>query len=153
MQVNHDQCEKLYQTALDLAQLDKNMNVIDAYCGMGSITLNIARKVNKVYGIEVVEDAIINANDNKKLNGIDNAHFICGKCEEEIVKLVNKEKIDVIFFDPPRKGCDQKFLDTVIKMNIPKIVYISCGISSLARDAKYLLANGYEIKSLDEYEK
>lgn len=148
MQVNHDQCEKLYQKALDLANLDKTMNVIDAYCGMGSITLNIAKAVNKVYGIEVVEDAIKNANENKELNNISNAHFICGKCEDEIVKLVNKEKIDVIFFDPPRKGCDQKFLDTVIKMQIPKIVYISCGISSLARDLKYLLEYGYEVDEI-----
>lgn len=148
MQVNHDQCEKLYQKALDLAELDKTMNVIDAYCGMGSITLNIAKNVNKVYGIEVVEDAIRNANENKELNNIFNAHFICGKCEDEIVKLVNKEKIDVIFFDPPRKGCDQKFLDTVIQMKIPKIIYISCGISSLARDLKYLLEHGYEVNEI-----
>jgi 23S rRNA (uracil1939-C5)-methyltransferase len=148
MQVNHDQCEKLYQKALDLANLNGNMNVIDAYCGMGSITLNIAKKVNKVYGIEVVEDAIKNANENKELNGINNAHFICGKCEDEIVRLINKEKIDVIFFDPPRKGCEQKFLDTVIKMQIPKIIYISCGISSLARDLKYLLEHGYEVKQI-----
>ena len=148
MQVNHDQCEKLYQKALDLAELDKTMNVIDAYCGMGSITLNIAKNVNKVYGIEVVEDAIRNANENKELNNIFNAHFICGKCEYEIVKLVNKEKIDVIFFDPPRKGCDQKFLDTVIQMKIPKIIYISCGISSLARDLKYLLEHGYEVNEI-----
>ena len=148
MQVNHDQCEKLYQKALDLAELDQTMNVIDAYCGMGSITLNIAKNVNKVYGIEVVEDAIRNANENKELNNIFNAHFICGKCEYEIVKLVNKEKIDVIFFDPPRKGCDQKFLDTVIQMKIPKIIYISCGISSLARDLKYLLEHGYEVNEI-----
>ena len=148
MQVNHDQCEALYKKAIELADLKPDMNVIDAYCGMGSITLNIAKHVNKVYGIEIVEDAIINANENKKINNIDNVEFICGKCEEEITKLVNKEKMDVIFFDPPRKGCDVKFLNTVISMKIPKIVYISCNIATCARDCKVLLENGYEIKDV-----
>jgi 23S rRNA (uracil1939-C5)-methyltransferase len=148
MQVNHDQCEALYSKALELADLKPDMNVIDAYCGMGSITLNIAKHVNKVYGIEIVEDAIRNANENKKLNNIENAEFICGKCEEEITKLVNKEKMDVIFFDPPRKGCDINFLNTVISMKIPKIVYISCNIATCARDCKLLLEHGYEIKEV-----
>ena len=108
MQVNHDQCERLYMEALRLADLRNDMTVIDAYCGMGSITLNIARRVKKVYGIEIVESAIENAKETMKLNSITNAEFICGACEDEIVKLVNKEKIDCIFFDPPRKGCDTK---------------------------------------------
>ena len=146
MQVNHDQCEKLYSEAIRMANLNKGMNVIDAYCGMGSITLNIAKYVNHVYGIEIVEDAIINANNNKKLNNIDNAEFICGACEDEIVKLTNKGKIDVIFFDPPRKGCDPKFLDVVISMKIEKIVYISCNIATAKRDIDILINNGYELK-------
>ena len=148
MQVNHDQCEALYSTAIKLADLKPEMNAIDAYCGMGSITLNIAKHVSKVYGIEVVEDAINNANENKKLNNIENVEFICGKCEDEITKLVNKEKMDVIFFDPPRKGCDAKFLNTVISMKIPRIVYISCNIATCARDCKILIENGYEIKEI-----
>ncbi len=146
MQVNHNQCEKLYNEAFRMADLKKNMNVIDAYCGMGSITLNIAKRVNHVYGIEIVPDAIKNANNNKIINNISNATFICGACEEEIKKLVNKEKIDIIFFDPPRKGCAKEFLDTVISMQIPKIVYISCGIATAARDIKILEENGYELK-------
>ena len=145
MQVNHDQCEKLYVEALRLADLRNNMTVIDAYCGMGSITLNIARRVKKVYGIEIVPSAIENAKENMVLNNIKNAEFICGACEDEIVKLVNKEKIDAIFFDPPRKGCDQKFLDTVIKMKIPQIVYISCNVATCARDCAYLEDNGYQV--------
>jgi len=145
MQVNHKQCERLYQEAFRMANLNSDMNVIDAYCGMGSITLNIAKNVNHVYGIEVVESAIINANKNKELNNISNATFICGKCEDEIVKLVNKEKIDVIFFDPPRKGCDEKFLSTVVSMNIPKIVYISCNVATMARDIGYLENKGYKL--------
>jgi len=148
MQVNHDQCEKLYKEALRMANLDKNMNAIDAYCGMGSITLNIAQKVNHVTGIEIVDAAIVNANRNKALNGITNADFICGKCEEEIKKLVNKEKIDVIFVDPPRKGCEESFLATVVEMNIPRIVYVSCNVATLARDIDYLKKNGYELKEV-----
>ena len=145
MQVNHDNAEKLYSEAFRMANLNKDMNVIDAYCGMGSITLNIAKHVNHVYGIEIVEDAIKNANKNKELNNISNATFICGKCEEEIKKLTNLTNIDVIFFDPPRKGCDQEFLKTVVEMNIPKIVYISCGIASLCRDINYLKEHNYEV--------
>ena len=147
MQVNHDQAIKLYSEALRLAKLNKNMNVIDAYCGMGSITLNIAKQVKHVYGIEVVDAAIVNANNNKLLNNINNADFICGKCEDEIKKLVSKEKIDCIFFDPPRKGCEKSFLDTVISMNIPRIVYISCNISTAARDIEILKKGGYKLES------
>ncbi|MDE6661622.1 MAG: 23S rRNA (uracil(1939)-C(5))-methyltransferase RlmD, partial [Anaeroplasmataceae bacterium] len=143
MQVNHDACEKLYQEALRMAKLTKDMNVIDAYCGMGSITLNIAKQVNHVYGIEIVEDAIINANYNKELNNISNATFICGPCEEEIKKLTHLNQIDCIFFDPPRKGCEQSFLDTVIEMKIPKIIYISCNIATAVRDIEYLQKHNY----------
>lgn len=148
MQVNHNVCEKMYKEALRMADLNENMNVIDAYCGMGSITLNIAKKVNKVYGIEIVESAIDNANYNKDFNCIDNATFICGSCEDEIKKLTKLEKIDCIFFDPPRKGCEVSFLDTVIKMNIPKIVYISCNISTCVRDIEYLSKYNYELKEI-----
>lgn len=148
MQVNHDQTEKLYSEALKLAKLEKNMNVIDAYCGMGSITLNIAKYVNHVYGIEIVESAIKNAISNMELNNINNATFICGKCEDKIRELVNLGNIDVIFFDPPRKGCDIKFLETVIEMKIPKIIYISCNISTAARDIKILEKNGYKLEEV-----
>lgn len=148
LQVNHDQCQKLYLEALNMADLTLEMNVIDAYCGMGSITLNIAKRVNHVYGIEIVEEAIENANYNKELNQISNATFICGKCEEVIINLVGKEKIDVIFFDPPRKGCDQKFLETICSMKIKKIVYISCNIATACRDINYLTEHGYEVKEI-----
>ncbi len=145
LQVNHNQCEKLYLEAIRMANLDKNMHVIDAYCGMGSITLNIAKYVEHVYGIEVVESAIKNANRNKEINKIFNATFICGKCEDEIVKLSNKENIDVIFFDPPRKGCEEKFLNIVISMKIPKIIYISCNVATMARDIEYLEKHNYTL--------
>lgn len=148
MQVNHDACERLYLEAFRMAQLKENMNVIDAYCGMGSITLNIAKQVKHVYGIEIVPEAIENANYNKELNHITNATFICGPCEEEIKKLVNQEKMDCIFFDPPRKGCDESFLATVVEMQIPKIIYISCNIATACRDINYLIENNYEVKEV-----
>ncbi|HRF70783.1 MAG TPA: 23S rRNA (uracil(1939)-C(5))-methyltransferase RlmD [Candidatus Pelethenecus sp.] len=148
MQVNHDMCEKLYEEAFRMAGLSKEMTVIDAYCGMGSITLNIAKQVKHVYGIEIVEEAIENANHNKELNQISNATFICGPCEEEIQKLVHLEQIDCIFFDPPRKGCESTFLKTVIEMKIPKIVYISCNISTCCRDLTILQAGGYDIQEV-----
>ena len=148
MQVNNAQCEKLYSSAINMANLTKDMNVIDAYCGMGSITLNVAKRVKKIYGIEIVESAINNANKNKELNDIDNAEFILGPCEEKIKELVNLNNIDVIFFDPPRKGCDIEFLKTVIDMKIPKIVYISCNIATCARDIKILEENGYKLETV-----
>ena len=145
LQVNHNQCEKLYSKAFEFAELNKDMNVIDAYCGMGSITLNLAKRCNHVYGIEEVPQAIDDANENKVLNNISNADFICGKCEDKIKELVNKTDIDLIVVDPPRKGCDINFLETVISMKIPKIVYVSCNVATLARDIKILEENGYKL--------
>lgn len=145
LQINHDQCEKLYSKAIELANLNSRMVVLDAYCGIGTITLNIAKRAKKVIGIEVVEDAIRNANKNKEINGISNATFICGKCEDVITSISQTEKVDVIFVDPPRKGCDASFLTTVIKMNIPKIVYISCNPATMARDIKILEKANYKL--------
>lgn len=147
-QVNYKQMQKLYKCAIDLLDPKKTETVIDAYSGIGTITLSIAPYVKKVYGIEVVEEAVNNANENKIRNNILNAQFILGKCEEEIMNLVSKEEIDAILMDPPRKGSDQKFLDTVINAKIKKIVYISCGPAALARDLKYLIENGYELKKI-----
>ena len=123
------------------------MNVIDAYCGMGSITLNLAKRCKHVYGIEEVPQAIDDANENKVLNNVTNVDFICGKCEDKIKELVNKTDIDLIVVDPPRKGCDINFLEAVISMKIPKIVYVSCNVATLARDIKILEENGYKLNT------
>jgi len=152
LQVNHDQCENLYNKALSYIPFDKTKNIIDAYCGVGSITLNLASRAKMVYGIEIVKEAVENANINKELNKIDNAKFICGKCEDKIEQLANLEDIDYIVVDPARKGCDQKFLDVVIKMNIKNIIYISCLPQSLARDAKYLIEHGYAVKEITPFD-
>lgn len=147
-QVNYNQMKKLYNCAIELLDAKNTDTVIDAYSGIGTITLSIAPHVKKVYGIEVVSEAIENANENKIRNNIKNVEFILGKCEEEIINLVSKEKIDAILMDPPRKGSDQKFLDTIINAKIIKVVYISCGPAALARDLKYLIDNGYELKKI-----
>lgn len=150
LQVNHDQAQAMYNKALSYIA-DSN-NVIDAYCGIGSISLNLTQKAGHVYGIEIVPQAVVNANENKKINNISNATFICGKCEDEIEKLVNIKDIDTIVVDPPRKGCEKKFLDTIIKMKIRKIIYISCLTQSLARDAKYLSEFGYQIDEVTPFD-
>ena len=144
LQVNYLQAKALYNKALEYVTDGKSQTIIDAYCGIGSITLNLAKKAKEVYGIEVVKEAVINANRNKELNNINNAHFICGKCEDEILKL-KKLNVDTIVFDPPRKGCDERFLNTVIEMNVNHIIYISCLTQTFARDARYLLDHGYEL--------
>lgn len=144
-QINTIQMEKLYQKAIEYASLEKDNVVIDAYSGIGSIALSMAKKVKHVYGIEIVKEAVSNALENKEINKIDNVDFILGPCEDMIKKTVSNKKIDVIIFDPPRKGCDEKFLETIVESKIKKIVYISCNIRTQARDIRYLLDNGYEI--------
>ena len=131
-QVNRYQTEKLYSKVLDY--VGKVNNVVDAYCGVGSISLNLAKKAKQVYGIEVVKEAIDNANENKVLNNIDNVEFILGKVEDKIFELLENKTIDCVVIDPPRKGLDIKVIDALIKTNIKKIVYVSCNPSTLARD-------------------
>lgn len=138
LQINHRQTEKLYTKAIEMLNPSKDDYVIDAYCGMGSITLSIAPFVKEVYGIEIVKEAIKDANNNKKINNINNANFICGKCEDIIMDLINKKPFSAIVFDPPRKGCEKSFLDVIKKSKIRKIVYISCNIATCARDILHL---------------
>ena len=146
-QVNHDQCEKLYSIAIEKAKLTKEDVVIDAYCGIGTIGIIASKYVKQVYGVEIVDEAIKNALENAKINKINNIDFVCNKAEEQIVKWMESNlKPNVIFVDPPRKGCDKKFIDTIINMKIKKVVYISCDPATLARDARLLVDAGYQIK-------
>lgn len=145
-QVNYHMMEKLYDKAIEFLEPTKEDVIIDAYSGTGSIGLSLSSKVKKVYGIEVVKEAVDNAKENAKINGIDNVEFILGKCENEIDNLVNKKKIDAVIMDPPRKGSDQNFLNCLIKNQIKKIIYISCSPKTLARDLAYLKENGYQIE-------
>lgn len=144
-QVNSIQMEKLYDTAIKLANLKKEDVVLDLYCGTGTITSIIAGHVKKVVGIEIVDDAVMDANENIKINHINNASFICGDAAKEINKI--KEKIDVIFVDPPRKGIDRKAIAIMKKISPKKIVYISCNPVTMARDLSYL-NDLYDVKKV-----
>lgn len=147
-QINPLQTEKLYGKALEYAGLTGNETVWDLYCGIGTISLFLAQKAKKVYGVEIVPEAIADAKQNAKLNGITNAEFYVGKAEEVLPEKYEKEQIkaEVIVIDPPRKGCEQTVLETMVRMAPERIVYVSCDSATLARDLKYLCENGYELK-------
>lgn len=144
-QVNSMQAEKLYDLAVKLADLNKNNIVLDLYCGTGTITSIVAEHVKKVIGIEIVEDAILDAKANLKINNINNVTFICGDAAKEISKI--KENIDVIFVDPPRKGIDRKAIAVMKKILPKKIIYISCNPVTMARDLSYL-SDLYDVKKV-----
>lgn len=153
-QVNSVQTEKLYEKALEYAGLTGNEIVWDLYCGIGSISLFLAGKAKKVLGVEIVAPAIEDAKMNAKLNGIDNAEFFVGAAEEIVPKYFEEHKgepecsPDVIVVDPPRKGCDETLLATVVKMEPQRIVYVSCDSATLARDIKWLSGHGYQLKEV-----
>ena len=150
-QVNPLQTNKLYSVALEYANLKGDEVVIDAYCGIGTISLFLAQKAKKVYGVEIVPDAIKNAKENAKINKIENAEFFVGKSEDIVPKLYNEEKIkpDVIVVDPPRKGCEESLLRLMLDIKPERIVYVSCDSATLARDLKKLCESGvYEIKKV-----
>ena len=148
-QVNHDQMERLYSKAIEYADLHGTESVWDLYCGIGTISLSMAKRAGRVIGIEVVPQAIDNARANAKLNGLDNAEFYCGEAEVVLPEIYEEmSHPDVIMVDPPRKGCDVLALDTMIKMQPSRIVYVSCDSATLARDLKHLEENGYH---LDKY--
>lgn len=147
-QVNPVQTRKLYETALSYAGLTGKETVWDLYCGIGTISLFLAQTAGKVYGVEVIPDAIKDAKENAKLNGISNVEFYQGKAEEVLPRMYVEERIraDVIVVDPPRKGCDRACLDTMLTMAPERIVYVSCDSATLARDLKILCEGGYELK-------
>ena len=149
-QVNPYQTEKLYGKALEYAGLTGNETVWDLYCGIGTISLFLAQQAKFVRGVEIVPQAIENARENAKLNGIDNVEFFVGKAEEVLPEEYEKHGVyaDVIVVDPPRKGCDEVLLQTIVKMQPKKVVYVSCDSATLARDLKYLCGEGYELKKV-----
>ncbi len=147
-QVNPIQTATLYSKAIELANLSPDDRVMDAYCGIGTIGLIVSKKVKEVIGVEIVKDAIKDANANSKLNNITNAHFVLDDASNFMVNLAKtSEKMDVVFVDPPRKGCDEKFLSSIMKLSPQKIVYISCNPSTLARDLN-TLKEKYDIKEI-----
>ena len=146
-QVNPVQTRKLYDKVVEYAGLTGKEIVWDLYCGIGTISLYLAGKARQVYGVEIIPQAIEDAQENARINGITNAKFYVGKAEEVIPELYKKDGIhaDVIVVDPPRKGCDGVLLDTILKMSPQKIVYVSCDSATLARDLKMLCENGYKV--------
>ena len=147
-QVNPVQTEVLYNKALEYAALGENDTVLDIYCGIGTISLFLAQRAKKVYGIEIVEEAIKDAKRNAEINNLDNVEFYVGKAEDVVPKMYKQGKrANVVVVDPPRKGCDEKVLDTIVSMQPDRVVYVSCNPSTLARDLAYLNEKGY--KSLE----
>lgn len=147
-QVNPVQTEKLYQKALDLAELDKTKTVLDIYCGIGTISLCAAKTAKKVVGVEIVDAAIEDAKNNAKANGLENTEFFCGAAEDIVPKLIEKgERPDVVIIDPPRKGSDEKTLSAILTAAPKNVVYVSCNPATLARDAKFLTDGGYKMTS------
>ena len=156
-QVNPVQTEKLYSLALAYADLKGGETVWDLYCGIGTISLFLAQKAGQVYGVEIVPQAIEDARRNAGINGIENAEFFVGKAEEVLPEYYEKyarehggesARADVIVVDPPRKGCDEALLDTIVKMRPEKVVYVSCDSATLARDLKMLCGAGYELEKV-----
>lgn len=154
-QVNPVQTEVLYKKALEFAGLTGEETVFDLYCGIGTISLFLSEKAKKVYGVEVVEEAIVDAKRNAAVNGVENVEFLVGEAEKVIPGLYSQGvRADVVVLDPPRKGCDESLLRTLVDMQPRRIVYVSCKPSTLARDLKFLDEHGYrtsEVQPVDMF--
>ena len=149
-QVNPEQTKKIYEKVLEYADFTKKETVWDLYCGIGTISLFLAKQAEKVFGVEVIPEAIADAKNNAKINGIENVTFFVGKAEEVLPREYKKHGIyaDVIVVDPPRKGCDRITLDTMLNMQPKKIVYVSCDPATLARDLKILCEKEYRLEKV-----
>ncbi len=154
-QVNPEQTKVLYEKALEYANVGADNIVIDAFCGIGTISLFLAKKAKKVYGVEVVDGAIQNARENAEINGIENVEFVVGKAEQVMPNWYSEGlRPDVIIVDPPRKGCDLEVLKAMANMNPERIVYVSCNPATLARDLRILEEHGYctkEVQPVDQF--
>ena len=143
------QTKVLYDQALEYAQLTGEETVIDAYCGIGTISLFLAQQAKKVYGVEIVEDAVRDAKANAQLNNITNAEFVAGAAETVMLDWKNEGiRADVIVVDPPRKGCDESLLNTILEMKPKRVVYVSCNPGTLARDLRILEDGGYKTREV-----
>ncbi len=148
-QINSEQTEVLYRQVLEYADLTGDETVADAYCGIGSISLFLAQEAKEVYGVEIVPEAIADAKRNAQRNGIINAHFKVGAAEEVIPRWYQEGKrFDVLVVDPPRKGCDEELLQTIIRYPAKRVVYVSCNPATLARDLRILEDGGYETREI-----
>ena len=149
-QVNPVMTERMYEKVLAYADPDGSETVADLYCGIGTISLFLAGRVRRVYGVEIIPEAVRDARENAKLNGISNAEFFVGKAEEVMPRLHSEgAEADIVIVDPPRKGCDGKLLETIADMNPKKLIYVSCNPATLARDLRWLSEHGFR---LDRYQ-
>ena len=148
-QVNPVQAEKLYNLGVEMAQITEQDTVFDLYCGIGTITLFMSKYAKKVYGIEIVEEAIEAAKENAKINNVDNTEFYAGDVEVVLDDLINNKGIsaDIVMFDPPRKGLDRNSINNILKIKPKKIVYISCNPATLIRDLTFF-EDQYDIKTI-----
>lgn len=147
-QVNRFQTENLYKIAKDFLGENKDKNLLDLYSGIGTTSIYFSENFKKVIGVEVIKDAVKDAKENLKLNDVKNVEFLYGKSEEKIEEILKNNNIDIISVDPPRKGLDKKVVDTIIKSNIKKVVYVSCNGATLTRDLKYFIDSGFELKKV-----
>ena len=150
-QINKEQCEKLYNKAIELATLNKDDIVLDAYCGIGTIGMIASKKAKLVYGVEIINDAIKDARINAKNNNINNAYFYCADAKD-FMRKYDGEAMSVVFVDPPRKGCSEQFLNSLALFKPKKIVYISCNPETQVRDIKYLMAKGYTFNEVHPFD-
>ena len=149
-QVNHDQAERLYEKALAFAALDKTQTALDLYCGAGTITLCLARRAGKVYGVEIVPEAVANARENAARNGVTNAEFFCADAGAAALEFAKRgEKLDAIVVDPPRKGLSADVIEALARMSPERIVYVSCDPATLARDVRELRTRGYALSKAE----
>ena len=145
-QVNPQQTERLYSTAIKAAELDGSQTVIDAYCGIGTISLAVAQHAKEVYGVEVVAEAVNDAKHNAKANGIRNVHFVAAKAEDQVAKWQEQGmQPDVLIVDPPRKGLDEQLIEATGQMGPKKVVYVSCNPATLVRDIQRWGEQGYHV--------
>ncbi len=148
-QINPLQAERLYAKALEAACLKGDERILDAYCGVGTLSLVFARHVKEVIGVEVVPEAICDAKENAKRNGVENVIFLCSKVEKY---MLEQKAFDLVIVNPPRKGCDFAFLESLIKLRPLGILYVSCDPATLARDLKILVQAGYRIESIQPFD-
>ena len=146
--MNHHQAQRLYEAAIAQAEITKEDLVLDLYCGVGTITLAMAKAAGKVIGVEVVEQAVLDAKENAARNGIENAEFFCGDAGKAALELEEKGiRPDVVVVDPPRKGLNADAIEALARIAARRIVYVSCDPATLARDVALLKARGYTLKN------
>ena len=149
LQINHAQMEKMYDTVMKLAQIGPEDVVADLYCGAGTMSLYSALLAKRVYGVEIVPEAVQDARDNAKANGIENATFFCGDCKEAFRRILRQEgRLDVVIVDPPRKGLDNQVLEDIAESGADKVAYVSCDPATLARDVKILQERAYQVQKI-----